>query len=400
MNRPLRILHVAPSFFPATAFGGPIWATKLLCDHLTQREDITLNVLTTNTSGDVANPRLELVSDQEWFAAGYHVRYCSRRAGVSVSTELLRRLPTAIAQSDLVHLTGVYSFPTVPVLGLCRAFRKPLLWSPHGALQASANLRHVPKAGPKWMFEQICRLVRPACTALHVNSPMEAEASANRLPQLPAFVVPNPIIVPAQLPQREWRPRGTLRVMFLGRLHPIKGLDLLIDALAASQSHVVLDVFGGGAPDYEAALHQQVAARGLQNRIRFHGHAEGAAKSEAFERADVLCLPTRSDSFGLVVAEALAHGVPAITTAAAPWRELVTHQCGLSVEPHSSALCDALQTMRQEDLAAMGERGRAWIGKAFAPSSIAAQIAETYHVMIEGKPGADLVGRRWNWRSA
>lgn len=389
----MRVLHVTPSFHPAVAFGGPIHSTKSLCDYLAVAPDIRLHVLTTDASGDQRACRLALRARTQTFAAGYHVRYCRRLAAVSVSTEMLARLPAAIRWAQIVHLTGVYSFPSLPVLSLCRALGKPLVWSPRGSLQASAQWREVPKNGLKRMFESFCGMIASRRVLIHTTSQMEADFSAKRMPGVPMIVIPNAIAVPPDQPNRHWRPGGTLRLMFMSRLHPKKGLDMLIDAMTQLGSHVRLDIYGAGEPDHEQHFHRAVAARHLGDRVRFHGHVEGAAKRAAFDDADLFCLPTNSENFGIVVGEALAHGVPVVTTMGAPWAGLRTHDCGRWIAPDQAALRTAISQLETADLAQMGGRGRAWMAQAFAPQPLADQMAQTYRTLVAGNAAIADQGR-------
>ena len=105
--------------------------------------------------------------------------------------------------------------------------------------------------------------------------------------------------------------------MFLGRLHPKKGLDHLIAAMQALPAATRLDIYGDGPSDYTFAVRRVAAQTGRD--IRFHGAVSDADKSRAFANADLFVLPSYSENFGIAVAEALAHGVPVLTTDATPW---------------------------------------------------------------------------------
>jgi glycosyltransferase involved in cell wall biosynthesis len=143
-------------------------------------------------------------------------------------------------------------------------------------------------------------------------------------------VIPNAIDIPKDRLVRNWRPDGRLRLAFLSRVHSNKGLDLLIPALAYLPDHVTLDISGDGDGDvaYVNSLYKTIADMGLTGRVTFHGHVDGAAKSAAFTGCDVFVLPTHSENFGIVVAEALAYGTPVITTRGVPWEGIETEGCG------------------------------------------------------------------------
>lgn len=375
-GRRLRVLQVSPSFYPAVAFGGPIFSTKAICDGIAADPRMELRVLTTDAASPLKGERLALPRNPALFPEGYPVRYCRRVAMSSISPGLLLRLPALVLWADVVHLTATYNFPTIPTLVLCRLLRKPVVWSPRGALQATEQWADAPRQGTKRAFERICQAARPRRAVLHVTSDMEASASRARLPGLAATVIPNGIDLPDLPAGRTWRPGGRLRLMFLSRVHEKKGLDVLLQALARLPRHVTLDIHGDGAPGYLAELARLTAELGLSDRVAFHGHADSERKARAFAEADLFVLPTRSENFGIAVAEALAYGVPVVTTTAAPWKGLVTESCGLWIEQGPEALAEAIQGLESADLPAMGARGRAWMEREFAAPAIARRMSE------------------------
>ncbi|HMO06185.1 MAG TPA: glycosyl transferase family 1, partial [Paracoccaceae bacterium] len=214
-DRPLRVLHVTPSYFPATIYGGPIFSTKALFDGLAESGAIALRTLTTDSCGPRPRDRVQVAANPLTFPAGYEVRYCRRVAMASVSPGLLARLPGQIAWADVVHLTATYSFPTPPTLALARLMGKPVVWSPRGGLQATAQWADAPNRGRKMLFERLCQVLRPERTVLHVTAAMEHHLSRDRLPGIGSAIIPNIIEVPDHLPDRAWRPEGNLRLMFL-----------------------------------------------------------------------------------------------------------------------------------------------------------------------------------------
>ncbi|MCW8194206.1 glycosyltransferase [Proteobacteria bacterium 005FR1] len=375
---PLRVLHVVPSFYPATYYGGPIFSTKALCDGAAQDEEIELRVITTDTAGPKLSDRVQFWSNPVTMQPGYQVSYYKRLAMTSISPGLAGNLFRHIRWADVIHLTGVYSFPTIPTLALCRLLGKPVVWSPRGSLQATSQWQDAPNISIKQIFERVCHMVRPQSTVLHVTAEMERATSCSRLGNIEVALIPNSIAVPHELCERSWRPDGGLRLMFISRIHEKKGLDVLVDALAELPPEVTLDVYGAGDPAYEQFIRQRVVQHGLERRVRFHGHVEGEAKIKAFQNADLFCLPTRSENFGLVVGEALAHGVPVITTTAAPWQGVVRESCGLWIEQGVSPLISAIRQLCGSDLAQMGARGRNWMIREFSPEGTAKQMVSVY----------------------
>jgi glycosyltransferase involved in cell wall biosynthesis len=117
------------------------------------------------------------------------------------------------------------------------------------------------------------------------------------------------------------------------------------------------------------------------------GDLNDTDKWAAYRRADLFVLPTYSENFGIVVAEALAASVPVLTTTGTPWKALVDHQCGWWIDPGLNGLVDALPEVLQtsdESLAGMGECGRRYAVETFAWDSIAGQMKLAYEWVLNG----------------
>jgi glycosyltransferase involved in cell wall biosynthesis len=369
----MKVLHVTPSFYPATFWGGPIFSTKAICDGIAATPGFALRVLTTDAAGPAVAERVRRVP------LPYRVNYARRIAGHSIAPGLLARLPAAMIWADVVHLTGTYSFPTLPVLGLARAMGKPLVWSPRGALQATQDWPDAPRIRIKHWFEKTAQQLRPSGTVLHVTASMEATQSVARLTGIQTAIIPNCVTIPPDV-SRCFRPQGALRLMYLGRLHPKKGIDLLIAALPVQAT---LDIYGTGEAAHEASLRS--AAQG-NPRIRFHGDVQGHAKAQAFARADLFVLPSHSENFAITVAEALAHGVPVLTTTGTPWQRLDMIGAGTCIDLARDDLATAITRLAMDDLAAMGARGRDWMIRDFSPDAMVAAFATLYRALVTGEP--------------
>ena len=373
----MKLLHVTPAFYPATYWGGPIWSTKAICDGMAAKSDVTLRVLTTDSAGPAVSQRAQTAD------LPYQVRHARRWAGHSIAPGLLRQLPQAMRWADVVHLTAVYNMPTLPVFALARLLGKPLIWSPRGALQATQDWEAAPKRPTKQSFERLLNAIRPPQMLMHVTAPQEAATSIKHFPDVAIKVIPNAVDVPANL-HRPDRPSGQTRLIFLGRLHPKKGVRELVAAMARLPRSFTLDVYGDGDADYVAELKRVASAYG--ERIHFHGHVGDVQKAAAFARADIFVLPSHSENFGIAIAEALAHGVPVLTTQATPWRALASQGCGRCIDMKVGDLAQTITAMAASDLAAMGARGRGWMQRDFSPQAMVASFDELYRDMMTCAP--------------
>lgn len=380
----MKILHISPTYFPATYWGGPIYSTFGLCNSLAKLANTELKVLTTDSAGPNLVDQLNVSSVPVTLQQGYAVYYCHRKWGADFAPEMFRRLIGLVRWTDVVHLTGVYSPPTIPTLLVASVLRKPVVWSPRGSLQRWKGSTRI---GVKQAWERVCnRLITQGRTALHVTSQDEAQASIACLSRARPFLIPNGVEIPVFDSERIWRPQGSLRLLFIGRLHPKKGIENLLEALASYDlAHVRLNVCGEGEPEYRASLEQHVSNLGLASRVSFVGQVSGEMKHLAFSSADVCVVPSFTENFGMVVAEALAHGVPVVVSKGAPWSELETRGCGLWAENSVVALRGAILEIQYRNLAVMGALGRQWMLQDFGWDSVARRMHDLYRGLINAK---------------
>ena len=177
-------------------------------------------------------------------------------------------------------------------------------------------------------------------------------------------------------------PMTGLRLLFLGRLHPKKGIENLLQALATMTNGVTLSVCGEGEADYQARLKSLAAELDLTKRVTFHGRVDGEAKEQQFAEADLCVVPSFTENFCNVVAESLARGVPVIASKGTPWARVTEIDCGLWVDNDPATLAGAIRQMQTMPLREMGERGRQWMQREFSWPNIAAQMIQQYETLI------------------
>jgi glycosyltransferase involved in cell wall biosynthesis len=378
----LRILHVSPYFMPANSYGGPVESLYRLCLNLA-RVGCDVRVLTTNADGrkvlDVRRGREVAV------AAGFEVTYMGRIGGYAFSPGLLIRLLSEVRRAQVVHLTGVYAFTTLPTLLLCRLMRRPLVWSPRGALLSRRGGRG---RLLKRLWQVACRVAAPRATMLHLTSETERAESLRRFPNFSTTVVPNAVRVPASV-NHTAAADGTLRLGYIGRLHPRKGINNLLEACRIVKGQGIacsLVIAGTGRARYTRFLRRKIDALGLASAVRMAGEVHGSAKRAFFEALDLLVAPAHAESFGTAVAEGLAFGVPVIASRHSPWARLEDQSCGLWVDDDPESLANAIMQMRAMPLEQMGQRGREWMSAEFTWDSAAREVCDAYSMMLSGAP--------------
>ena len=341
------------------------------------------------TIGTVAHPSDPLSSAAVQAAAGgvQIVRFApSTPRQIFFSWGLGRGLGPLVADADLVHVHSNWTFPVWWASRAALRAGKPLVMSPHGCLDP-VRLAH--SAWKKRLVSPIdTRCLRQA-DSIHATSEVERgwiEGFLRGHP--PITVIPNGVDLDTF--PRESRARGGMRqVLFLGRLHPLKGLDVLIDAwqlvsrgLPADENWELV-IAGPEEQGWRGELERQVNERGLGN-VRFTGPLYGIDKARALAEADLFVLPSRSENFGIAVAEALAAGVPVITTKGTPWHE-IEGSCGwwvdLGVRPMANALAAAMR-LTDADRAAMGARGRQLVESKYRWSDVSRTMERLYQELL------------------
>jgi len=303
----------------------------------------------------------------------------------------VRALARAAQAVDIIHTHSLWSMVQVAAGWVVPGKRAKLVVSPHGTLSPWALSYRKWRKRLMWPFQ---RRALARADLLHATSEAEYHDIRARGFRAPVVVIPNGIDVPPLAPRG--LQKGLRNLLFLGRLHPVKGLDRLLDVWATLESEFQewqLVVAGKGDPAYEAVIKAQAERLGLQ-RIRFTGPLYGKHKEAAYRAADLFVLPTHSENFGIVVAEALAHGCPAIVSKGAPWSGLDREGCGWWVDrdvPALRAVLSSAMTMSEDERRTMGARGHAWMQREFGWSSIAVRMLGAYRWLMQGGECPDCV---------
>lgn len=380
----MNILHVVGSYYPSDWYGGPIATTRALCQKLVDLGE-NVRVLTTDANGPTRLPmpfRGPYKSDRE------EVYYGRRLMQPDVSLDFFRMIRPATAWADVVHLTGTYNWFLPLVVRASRDQKRPFIVSPRGSLQEVARKE---KSVKKRLYDSLFqRSALHDAAAFHATSSAEARGILSYLPGARVRVIPNGIDSPFLGTAAPGG--GGHHLLFLGRLVPFKRLELILHAFASAirtQKDVwSLWMAGGGAPEYRGDLTRLTVALGLNERVEFLGRIEGAERTKALRSADALVLASKSENFGMVVAEALAHATPCLVTKTAPWEGLESEGCGFWVDDSEEALSEGMRrimALTPDERKAMGERGRTWMARDFSWESAAKRMLALYEEVIQEK---------------
>ncbi len=261
-----------------------------------------------------------------------------------------------------------------------------IVLSPHGMLEPWILNRNPWKKKLALLLYQH-KAIRRA-DVIHTTAQSELNQIRNLGYNQKAVVIPNGIDLSEVKAKTQWsKKNNTFRLLFLSRVHLKKGIELLIDAVTKlNNPKIEVIIAGEGEENYITSLKQQCEKNNIEHQFKFVGGIYGVAKWEAYKQCDVFILPTYSENFGIVVAEALAVGVPVITTTGTPWNELETQHCGwwidLSVENLMHTIQQAM-TLPPETLKEMGKNGANLIRKHYDIKGIAEQIKNMYQNNID-----------------
>lgn len=298
--------------------------------------------------------------------------------------EALRQL----GPPDLIHDNGIWLPHNNQLARLASHLGASRVVSLRGMLEPWSMRQRWAKKQLAWQLYQKRDLARASC--LHATGDMEAENVRRLGLKTPVCVIPNGVDLPAiEAYHRTSRRRDDRRVLFLSRIHPKKGLPLLIEAWSRlDPKGWTLNIAGTDDDGHLAEIRRMVTLLGLREQVVFLGPLAGEQKRQAFLDADLFVLPTYSENFGIVVAEAMAHGLPVVTTKGAPWGVLQEAQCGWWVEPTLKGVLEGLQDAlahSPEALSQMGALGREVVARQFGWLQVGRDMLAEYHSLVSPK---------------
>lgn len=180
----------------------------------------------------------------------------------------------------------------------------------------------------------------------------------------------------------------TRKILYVGRIAPIKGLDVLLGAFAQGMSpEWKLVIVGPDQEGHKAELTKLAESLSISDSVVFAGPKYGDELGQVYDESDIFVLPSYSENFGSVVIEALSHSLPVVTTKGTPWSELVERKCGwwidIGVEPLAAALRETM-SLPDEERMAMGARGRRLVEEKYTWDAVVKKMIGVYEEVLRG----------------
>ncbi len=311
------------------------------------------------------------------------------------SSELLKSLLNA--DIDILHVHGIWMYPSVACLLWYQKKGRPYIVSLHGMLNPKALEVSKYKKKIASFFYEKQHLKKAKC--LHALTVSEKISIRKYGLHNPICVIPNGIKLPTSLnaPKPEWSKMldpNTRVILYLGRIHPIKGLANLLIAWKNSREKNpeiskswVLVLAGWDDGGFETELKSLVIKLSIQESVYFVGPQYGVDKHATYCKADAFVLPSFSEGLPMAVLEAWSYQLPVMMTKECNLHEAFVYKAAVPMEPSPDGIEQGLTqffNMPPEKRLAVAQNGRWLVQKQFSWTKIATEMCSVYEWMLKG----------------
>jgi len=408
----MRILQIIPSI--SLVYGGPSQMVLGLSAALAS-QGIDVTIITTDSNGDIGQPPLDVPLNQPIKQNGYQIIYfrCSPFRRYKFSLSLLQWLNENAQQFDIAHIHALFSPVTTFAAIIARYRHLPYIIRPCGMLDP-ADLQK--KKRLKQIYAALVERDNLAgAAAIHFTSKQEAKISerfglesTGKMPVPQDFVpqdstgkmpVPQdflsldlviPLGVTADFSPEILRNSEIPIILFMSRIEPKKGLNLLIPALESILAdgisfHFVLAGSNPQDADYDTRIKEQIQNSSLGKFTTITGFVSGDSKVELLREADLFVLPSYYENFGIAVAEAMAAGVPvAISDRVYIWEDIQQAEAGWVAPLEVGAIASMIKSalLAPQERQRRGLNAQAYAKKHYNWDAIAQQTIEAYQHIL------------------
>jgi glycosyltransferase involved in cell wall biosynthesis len=381
----MKILFVIPAL--GSVYGGPSQCVLNLAEVL-GRQGVNLDIVTTTANG---SNRLN-IPIQTWIQEKfYRIQYFSYSNFIDYkfSWSLTRWLFQNISNYNLVHTHAIFSYPTLPAHWACQLYKIPYLMTPHGMLEPWALSYKSTKK--KLYFNLFEKPSLQRASAIQILASTEAINVKQLGLKSPLVLVPNGIYQNdfQELPNSEIfyqkfpETRNKTLILFLGRIDPKKGLDLL--AIAFKKIHIQfpdthLILAGPDNINFSPTVKDYFSEVNCLDAVTFTGMLTGTLKYATLAVADIYVAPSYSEGFSVSVLEGMASGLPCVITTGCNFPEATREKAALVVDIDATQIGDAILwcLANPEESRQMSDRARKLIFEKYTWDNISKIMIETY----------------------
>lgn len=364
----MKIYQIVSSI--AKDLGGPSYTVPSLCSYMHKLG---------------ANVELNIIDKEENRTFEFSVRKHEKLfpAKLGVSPGLNNYLKNIVKSGDILHTHGLWMMPNIYPYRISKLTNSKLVLSPRGMLSSwSLNRSRYAKKIVGFLGQNEA-FFNSDC--IHVTAESELNDVRNFGYRGPVAIIPNGIDIPkTPITINDKVSSGSRKkIIFISRIHPKKGIELLLDAwnsIYRLHTDWELQICGPGELAYIDKIKKRINRMSKAN-VSYIPPVFNEDKSKFYNSASLFVLPTYNENFGVVVAEALSYGIPVIVSKGAPWKGVVDNNCGWWIDNNVDELINTLNSalkLSSMELYDMGSNGRAWVEKDFSWDTISQNMLSMY----------------------
>lgn len=405
----MHVLLVNPGYKPAWRMGGTVVIVSSVGEELVRRGH-RVTVFTTNSNLDrdldvAVDTPVDVDGVEVWYFRREEplkrwlpfVPYLSKSIGFFYAPAMADALRRVIPSVDVVHTHMPFNYPNYAAARAAFSAGKPLVYQQNGILDPERlQFRSLKK---RVYIEAVEKPIMRRAAALVAGTEAESESYRALGIRTPCHRIANGVdvdryrTVPRRTSYPGWRagPEDDV-ILFLGRLHPLKGVDKLLRAFSAIQDRYPRARLVIAGPDefgIEAGFRSDARSSGLLDRVAFPGMVEGDEKLDLLARADLFCLPSQAEGFSLTILEALASSTAVLLSPGCHFPEVVEAGAGRIADAEPAPLAAAMASLLEDrqNLGRMGEAGRALVTRDYSWTSITARLVALYESLVAERRG-------------